>query len=96
MYRYDYARDINSKSQLAVYKPNKRELCFATIMALMPLWLLPEICLLIVIPVLVVNRLLGNFFYRCIGGYTGDCLGASQQIAEVVIYSGFGAIWKFI
>jgi adenosylcobinamide-GDP ribazoletransferase len=29
---------------------------------------------------------LGYYFKKWIGGYTGDCLGATQQLAEVIIY----------
>ena len=29
---------------------------------------------------------LGRKFSHRIGGYTGDCLGAVQQVAEVLIY----------
>jgi adenosylcobinamide-GDP ribazoletransferase len=29
---------------------------------------------------------LARMFQRRIGGYTGDCLGAVQQLAEVAIY----------
>ena len=31
---------------------------------------------------------LSRFFLRRIGGYTGDCLGAVQQVAEVAFYLG--------
>ena len=31
---------------------------------------------------------LTRMFRRRIGGYTGDCLGAVQQLAEVAFYSG--------
>jgi adenosylcobinamide-GDP ribazoletransferase len=31
---------------------------------------------------------LARMFRRRIGGYTGDCLGAVQQLSEVVIYLG--------
>jgi adenosylcobinamide-GDP ribazoletransferase len=30
--------------------------------------------------------LLGRYFVRRIGGYTGDCLGFAQQLAELVVY----------
>jgi adenosylcobinamide-GDP ribazoletransferase len=33
-------------------------------------------------------RLIG-FFAKWIGGYTGDCLGATQQLAEVILYLSF-------
>ena len=31
---------------------------------------------------------LGRLCLRRIGGYTGDCLGAIQQLSEVAFYSG--------
>lgn len=36
---------------------------------------------------LLLRKLFGRFLLRRIGGVTGDCLGASQQIAEIVIYA---------
>ena len=30
----------------------------------------------------------GSYFRQRIGGYTGDCLGASQQLAEIAFYLG--------
>ena len=35
----------------------------------------------------------GRYFTRWIGGYTGDCLGAAQQITEVVFYLTLAAIY---
>jgi len=35
---------------------------------------------------IVARTLFGRFLLRRIGGVTGDCLGAAQQIAEVIIY----------
>lgn len=41
----------------------------------------------VVLAVLVVLRfMLGRYFVRRIGGYTGDCLGFAQQIFELAIY----------
>jgi adenosylcobinamide-GDP ribazoletransferase len=34
----------------------------------------------------VLRVLLGRYFVRRIGGYTGDCLGFAQQLSELVIY----------
>ena len=31
---------------------------------------------------------LGRMFKKQIGGYTGDCLGATQQLSEVAFYCG--------
>jgi adenosylcobinamide-GDP ribazoletransferase len=96
MRQYTYARVDNSKVAATVYKPSHQELAFATATALLPMALLPPLCLLALVPVLIVNTLLGRYFYRHIGGYTGDCLGASQQIAEVVFYLSASALWTFI
>lgn len=52
--------------------------------------------LLIFIPLALVWLYLGNYFTKWIGGYTGDCLGATQQVMEVVIYISLLGVWKFI
>ena len=33
-------------------------------------------------------------FNRWLGGYTGDCLGATQQVSELAFYLGFVAHWS--
>jgi adenosylcobinamide-GDP ribazoletransferase len=96
MRAYTYARDQPSKASIAVYKPELHELAFATVIALLPLALLPALSVLAIIPVLLITVLLGRYFYRHIGGYTGDCLGASQQVAETVFYLSVSALWIFI
>lgn len=96
MFRYDYARSEISKSSAAVFKPKIRHLCFACTIALLPFLLLSFQSLLSVIPVLIANWLFGRYCFRHIGGYTGDCLGASQQISETVFYVSITAIWTSI
>lgn len=96
MRQYNYARADGSKGAAAVFKPGAKALAFAGVCALLPLGLLPVGCWLAVLPMWLVNRLLGRYFYKHIGGYTGDCLGASQQVAEVVFYLAAGALWTFI
>ncbi|MEY3287998.1 MAG: adenosylcobinamide-GDP ribazoletransferase [Pseudomonadota bacterium] len=96
MQHYDYARNNDSKAVVAVYKIDMQQLIIATMIALLPLILLPAVCILAIIPVLAVNWYLGRYFYRYIGGYTGDCLGASQQISEAVFYLSISALWIFI
>jgi len=57
-------------------------------------WLLPFILLLwarpwwfLALPVALLCRWrLGHWFKKRLGGYTGDCLGAAQQIIEVVTF----------
>lgn len=96
MQQYDYARDIDSKVAQAMYKPTRYDLVFAVSCAALPLLLLPSVCYLAMIPLSVVTIWLGRYFYRHIGGYTGDCLGATQQITEIVFYLSVSALWKFI
>ena len=36
----------------------------------------------------VVTLFAARYFLRRIGGYTGDCLGATQQVAELAFYLG--------
>jgi len=96
MRHYQYAREHQSKASGAVYKPNFRELAFAAVIALLPLALLPVVCVPAIVAALISTLLLGRYFYRRIGGYTGDCLGASQQIAETVFYLSVSPLWIFI
>lgn len=37
---------------------------------------------------------LGHYFTKRIGGYTGDCLGATQQVTEVIFYILILLMWK--
>jgi adenosylcobinamide-GDP ribazoletransferase len=41
---------------------------------------------LAVLPQIALKWWLGRFFTRWIGGYTGDCLGATQQLSEALFY----------
>ena len=41
---------------------------------------------MIVVVLAVLRYVLGRYFVRRIGGYTGDCLGFAQQVFEIVIY----------
>jgi len=95
MRMYDYARSVNSKGGAAAYRPSTNELLFASAFALLPLALLPLQCGLAVPFMLLINWRLGCYFHRHIGGYTGDCLGTSQQVGETVFYLTISALWTF-
>ncbi|WP_313951029.1 adenosylcobinamide-GDP ribazoletransferase [Accumulibacter sp.] len=84
----DYVRDEGKAKPLAT-RISWGELGFAGCTALLPLLLLPPVeallgCLFAALATLWLARL----FRRQIGGYTGDCLGATQQLAEVAFYAG--------
>ncbi|NIG52072.1 adenosylcobinamide-GDP ribazoletransferase [Chitinophaga sp. Cy-1792] len=53
--------------------------------------------LLLTIPALLLIRMyMARLMHKWIGGYTGDCLGAVQQVAETVIYLCFCILgWKY-
>jgi adenosylcobinamide-GDP ribazoletransferase len=60
----------------------------AATVSIAPLWfLIPGEKLLPIAAALLVWRFWFNrYLQRWIGGYTGDCLGASQQVSETLIY----------
>lgn len=74
------------------------ELCCAALLASVPLYWLPwSVALCLILLLVVVFLFLRQWFKRVLGGITGDCLGASQQICEVLIYLLLGAtIWNAI
>jgi adenosylcobinamide-GDP ribazoletransferase len=99
---HEYARDSqNSKSKPLATKLSAGDFIVALVFGILPLTMFSlhykqyELFLLL-IPQLITKFLLGRFFKKWIGGYTGDCLGATQQICEVVFYISFLALWKFI
>jgi adenosylcobinamide-GDP ribazoletransferase len=49
-----------------------------------------------VVPSFFATLYLRNYYTKWIGGYTGDCLGATQQVTEVGLYLSFLALWKFM
>ncbi len=96
MFFYGYARIENSKMGAATKKLTWRELLFAACFAFVPLFFLPLQSFFLILPLIGATALLGRYFFNKIGGYTGDCLGVSQQFSEVLFYILLNAIWKFI
>lgn len=97
-YTYTYARDSSdSKAKPMAQKIAFRDLCIAACFGLLPMVFLNQgYGLLLIIPVLVTTCFMARYCYRRIGGYTGDCLGATQQLCEITFYLGYIASWKFI
>jgi len=94
-----YVQDsARSKSKdLASSKLKNQDMIFASIF-IAPLFLLfPSWQYSLIIPISIgVTILMGFYFKKKIGGYTGDCLGALQQITEVISYLAVILLWKFI
>ncbi|MBV4358231.1 adenosylcobinamide-GDP ribazoletransferase [Pinibacter aurantiacus] len=96
--QYDYVTDADqSKSKpVADRKLNAVELCIAFAGGLLPFLFLPAVDLLPLLLVIIARVLLGKYFYKWIGGQTGDCAGATQQVCEIAFYIGIVLLWKFI
>ena len=60
------------------------------------LYLFPLFVILIMLPAIIIRYFAGRFFTKWIGGYTGDCLGATQQLCEIGFYIGCLLLWRFI
>jgi adenosylcobinamide-GDP ribazoletransferase len=90
IFALDYARDDDSsKSKPLATRLSAGELAFAALCGLLPcLWLpLPQAAIALAL-VTLVTLLAARYFVRRIGGYTGDCLGATQQLTEIAFYLG--------
>jgi adenosylcobinamide-GDP ribazoletransferase len=88
--------DQSKSKPLTQSKLTLLELVLATLFALAPLAFLPFYFLLMVPSLLLFTFALSSYFRKWIGGYTGDCLGAIQQVTEIVFYLGAVVLWKYI
>ena len=72
-----------------------KEILPAVLFGLAPLLLFQRIDILyaLIFPLLG-TFFLRRYFHKWIGGYTGDCLGATQQVTEVLFYLNLIAYWK--
>jgi len=88
LYRLDYARAEGKAKPLGQRRP-RGDLVVGALSALLPLlWLPPSQALCAVLLAALATLWLTRLFRRQIGGYTGDCLGATQQLAETAFYCG--------
>ena len=84
---HDYAREDSSKAKPAATRMSNLSLVISAIFGFAPLALFGNIWIITaVVPVLLVHFYLGSFFQKNIGGFTGDCSGATQQLTEVAFY----------
>lgn len=94
---YDYVTDIDASKAKPITsrKPSAGLLAVATIFALAPFALLDYRLLIAVIPMALTAWQANVYFKKWIGGYTGDCLGAIQQITEIVFYLSVIILWRY-
>jgi adenosylcobinamide-GDP ribazoletransferase len=90
IYTLDYARtDDTAKSKPLAHRLSGGELLLAAIFGLAPCMLLPDEQIAIALGlVALVTLATGAYLKRRLGGYTGDCLGAVQQLTELAFYLG--------
>ncbi|MGH2667014.1 adenosylcobinamide-GDP ribazoletransferase [Flavobacterium sp.] len=100
VFTHEYAReDATSKSKPIAQNYTWKEVLGSAFFGLLPLVVLSYFqwqLLFVLIPVFITRFFLARYFQKWIGGYTGDCLGATQQVCEVVWYLSVIALWKFI
>jgi adenosylcobinamide-GDP ribazoletransferase len=100
VFTHQYSReDASSKSKPIAQKFTWKEVVGALFFGLLPLVILSFFqwqLLLTLVPVFITRFFLARYFQKWIDGYTGDCLGATQQVCEVFFYLSIIGIWKFI
>jgi len=91
IYTSKYSReDATSKTKPIGKKGKGFDFILALFFGLAFLIFIPLSFSLAIVPVLMLTTFIfRRYITRKIGGYTGDCLGALQQIAEVEFYLGF-------
>ena len=98
VYTHNYARaDETSKVKPIAKGMGHFDVFFSAVTGLLSIALLNNLLyLLIIFPLGIVKFIMGRKFNKWLGGFTGDCLGAVQQISELVIYLSYYVIWKYI
>ena len=88
--------DQSKAKPLANHRQPLTGLVFTILFALVPFVFLPWTFSLVILPALYTTYEMSRYFTKWIGGYTGDCLGAIQQVTEIVIYLGFIVVWRYL
>ncbi len=89
MYTQQYVRDdATAKAKPAAGGIGSASLAGAALWVIVPLWFLGVAGLMAVMAAVFVRVVAARYFHQRIGGYTGDCLGAVQQVTELAFYLG--------
>ncbi|WP_158837661.1 adenosylcobinamide-GDP ribazoletransferase [Polaribacter sp. L3A8] len=96
LYTHPYVRDIDSsKIKPTTTQMSTKSLVISFIFGVLPLFFFKNHWVFLsLIPLLIAYWYLARFFKKWIGGQTGDCAGALQQVAEVVFYLFILTLWK--
>ena len=95
---HEYVRENeDSKAKPVAKKFLFTHFLIASLFGILPIILFKNaMAFLLIIPVYLMKVYLANYFKKWIGGYTGDCLCATQQLCEIVFYLSAFVLWKFI
>lgn len=100
VFNSEYAReDETSKAKPIAKGYAFVEIIGAYIFGLIPLAILSfrnPLFLVVLLPLLLLYWKSNRYFTKWLGGYTGDCLGAVEQFAEIVVLLTYLALWKYI
>lgn len=95
-----YSReDESSKSKPIAKSYSYKEVIGAYVFGLAPLLVLTTIhwqFIVVLAPLILIYLISQRYFNKWLDGYTGDCLGAVEQFAEVITLLTFLVIWKFM
>jgi adenosylcobinamide-GDP ribazoletransferase len=88
MHQYSYVRDdATSKAKTVIGSIGYTDLFIASLPVIALFYFIGNFTLmLLIIPLWIAKWLLSRYFKHKIGGYTGDCLGAIQQVTEIIFY----------
>ena len=91
----DYVReDLLAKAKPLATRISGGETLVALLFVVVSLaWLPTEKALAGCVLAALATLWLAAKFKRWLGGYTGDCLGATQQVSEIAFYLGLLAVW---
>ncbi|MBE7634000.1 adenosylcobinamide-GDP ribazoletransferase [Tenacibaculum finnmarkense] len=96
LYTHQYVRDINTaKVKPTTKKMSTKALIISGFFGIFPLVFFQDIRVFtVLIPLFLTYLYMGRFFKKWIGGQTGDCAGALQQVSEVIFYLSILILWK--
>ncbi|MDX1301124.1 adenosylcobinamide-GDP ribazoletransferase [Photobacterium sp.] len=96
IFSYPYVRaDQQSKVKPLANQQSQQDLWILLGTGLVMLLLLPiDAAITLTLVMVAIRYLCGKWFQQQLGGYTGDCLGAAQQIAELSGYMALLALFS--
>lgn len=87
IWRYEYVRETSATGKPFAASVTPARLVIGTVMAALVAGLALGVrAIPAALVVLAVTWMAGRYFRRWIGGITGDCLGAANQVAEMAVY----------